>query len=180
VSSARGPRVTAAVSGVSSDSLLLHPVEAHGMPASHVGVTRTAVEYVVGERAYRLTGDLSGHAEGQWRFVPRSSPVLLERREHLRTAVEVVIVLSSEDGIRHVGRTRDLSGGGVLAGFAEQLAVGTRLQFALVSRVGTEVIRGTCRVVRGAAANEVALAFEDVTTELLAQVADFILRHRGR
>jgi hypothetical protein len=180
VSSARGPRVTAAVTGGDSDSLLLHPVEAHGMPASNMGVTRTAVEYVVGDRAYRVSGDLAGETEGQWRFIPRAAPVLLERREHMRTAIDLVIVLTSEDGVRHVGRTRDLSGGGVLTEFAEQFSVGTRLQFALVSRVGTEIIRGTCRVARATAANQVALAFDDVTADQLARLADFILRHRGR
>ena len=52
-----------------------------------------ALEYLAGERVYRLVGDLdTRQPDGQWRMVPRSRPVLLERRGHMRTPVSATIV----------------------------------------------------------------------------------------
>jgi hypothetical protein len=142
---------------------------------------RVLLEYVAGERAYRLAGELDGRdPDGDWRFVPRAQPVLLERREHMRTAVSVTIVLTSADGsVRLVGRTRNLSAGGALVELDGEASAGDRLRFSLVPRVGAGVLKGACRVVRVAPGGVTGVAFENVPAEQADQLAAFILRHRA-
>jgi hypothetical protein len=177
---ARGPRVAAHVTSATSLSLLLQVSDRQSALTGGGEGTRVTLEYVSGTRAYRLAGDLHGSEhDHELRFVPRGQPVLLQRREHMRAAVDVMIVLVSTDGaLRLVGRTRNVSSGGALGNFPEVPAVGQRLRFSLVSRVGSEVIKGNCQAVRVEASGLVAVEFEGVTSSEAERIADFILRNR--
>jgi hypothetical protein len=171
----QGPRVAADVTSATSHSLLLRLAEPLDAPDG----THALIEYVVDARAYRLSGQLEA-AHGELRFVASSRPVFLQRREHVRASIEVVMVLASDDSnLRVVGRTCNLSVGGALGEFAAVLTVGERLRFALVPRVGSEGVKGACRVVRVNEPYGLAVQFENVTPEVAGQLAEFILRHRG-
>jgi PilZ domain len=171
-----GRRLTAEVTGVGEISLDV-TLDARQRPAGPD--KRVTLEFVMDDRAYRLGGELDDGTFGSCRFTPTSRAVLLQRRAHMRSSVEVVIVLSSDDGaIRYLGRTHNISVGGALGEFREQPSVGQRLGFSLVPRIGTGVIKGRCRVTRVEDGERVAVAFEELADHELADLAEFILRHR--
>jgi len=171
----------AGVTSATARSLLLRPSDSLHVPEPAPNGTPAIIEYVSEARAYRLSGQLeSGEPDGVLRFVVTSRPVFLQRREHVRAQIDVVMVLASHDSnLRLVGRSRNLSVGGALADFPEPPAVGERLRFSLVPRVGRDGVKGVCRVLRVDDPSGVAVQFEDVTSERLGQLAEFILRHRG-
>jgi|SRR5947209_17134846 len=166
------------VKSATAQSLLLRPSESLEVPEP---APHAIIEYVAEARAYRLCGQLeAGDRDGVLRFLVTSRPVFLQRREHVRAQIDVVMVLASQDSnVRLVGRSRNLSVGGAMGDFPEPPDVGERLRFSLVPRVGREGVKGVCRVVRVDEPSGVAVRFEDVTAEQAGHLAEFILRHRG-
>jgi hypothetical protein len=166
------------VTSATARSLLLRPSESLDVPEP---APHAIIEYVSEARAYRLCGQLeSGDRDGVLRFLVTSRPIFLQRREHVRAQIDVVMVLASEDSnVRLVGRSRNLSVGGALGDFPEPPTAGERLRFSLVPRVGRDGVKGVCRVLRVDDPFGVAVRFEDVTAEQAGRLAEFILRHRG-
>lgn len=178
----RRTRLSAEVAYVTSQSVGLRV--SYDQRALAPGADRrhpAALEWVEGDAAYRVPGELcGGEPTVGHRFVPRSRPLPFERREHMRAPVDATIVLSTDAGARLVGRTRNLSGGGALVGDLDRLpALDDRLRFSLVPRVGRDALHGRCRVTRVDDRGGVAVAFEGVSPRLAHDIAHFILGHRG-
>lgn len=177
----RGDRLAAVVTSATSLSLWLHVGEVQPPAGVNGAPPHAMLEYVADDRAYRIAGEIGivDHDRHWWRFVASARAVLLQRRADMRTAVSLVIVLASASGTRRlVGRTRNVSAGGALADFSELPRLGERLRFALVPRVGQEVVKGWCRVVRIPPPAGVAVEFESLTPRQCEELANLILRHR--
>jgi hypothetical protein len=153
---------------------------------------RAAVEYIAEDGAYRLLGDLEqvpGAGLSTVRFVLTSGPQFLGRRRHLRTAMDVPVVLTDErTGEKFRGRSLNVSESGMLVdGLGSGLpATGARLRFALVARCARDPIVGTSVVIRSDGDGQLGVEFGQLSRQCAEDLARAVyeneqgVRARGR
>ena len=152
-------------------------------PVARLFGSDAAIEYIRDEGMYRLLGRIEP-ADGVWagsplRFVATTAPHLLDRREHIRAEAELLVVLAEFEGAkRTLGRTRDISGGGMLvAAMGPPLPPGYRLRFSLVVPGSARMVNGRCRAIRVTPDGDVAFAFEGLKPESVDALTRFAYEH---
>jgi hypothetical protein len=177
-------RATASVTYVADTWLTLRMSGADARSAEDVHGLRGQVEYVADDGVHRLIGDIEqqpGPSACALRFVIRSGPQFLGRRQHLRTALSAPVVLTSErTGQKFCGRSINVSEGGMLVGDLEAglPSPGTRLKFALAPRNMRDPIVGTGVVARiDNATGRLALNFEQLPRWTADELARLVFEH---
>jgi hypothetical protein len=163
-------RANASVTHVTATWLELRLVGVDAPRPKDLHGAHCAVEYMAAGGMHRLRGrivDAPVEAASGVRIAFTSSPQLLGRREHLRTALEAPVVLTDErTGEKFRGRSLNVSEGGMLVGDLTPAlpGTGTRLRFALAPRNARDPIFGAAVVVRCDAERGVlALDFEHLS-----------------
>jgi hypothetical protein len=177
-------RATASVTYVAGTWLALRLSGPDSRSVEDFHGVRAQVEYVADDGMHRLMGDLEpspGSPVCTLRFVLRSGPQFLGRREHLRTALTAPVVLTVDrTGQKLRGRTVNVSEGGMLV---EDLdgglpASGSRVRFALAPRSSRHPIVGTAVVMRAdSVRSRLAMNFERLPRSTADELARVIFEH---
>jgi hypothetical protein len=177
-------RATASVTYVAGTWLALRLSGPDARAAEDLHGLRAHVEYVADDGIHRLIGDLEpehGPSACALRFVLRSGPQFLGRRQHLRTALAAPVVLTSErTGQKFCGRSINVSEGGMLVGDLDAglPGPGSRLKFALAPRNSRDPIVGTGVVARiDNVAGRLALNFEQLPRWTADELTRLVFEH---
>jgi hypothetical protein len=163
------PRATASITHVTATWLGLRLVGCDGPRPRDLHGASGAVEFMGSDGIHRLRGEVA-EVEGAptgVRFVFKSGPQFLGRREHLRTSLNapvVVTVDSTREKFR--GRTINVSEGGMLVGDLDGglPGPGSKVRFALAPRNARDPIFGTASVLRADNhRGSLALTFENMS-----------------
>jgi hypothetical protein len=177
-------RATASVTYVAATWLTLRLSAPDSRSVEDFHGVRVQVEYVADDGMHRLMGDLEpspGSPACTLRFVMRSGPQFLGRREHLRTALTAPVVLTVDrTGQKFRGRSVNVSEGGMLV---EDLdgglpAPGSRVRFALAPRSSSHAIVGTAIVTRAdSVRGRLAFSFEQLPRSTADEIARVVFEH---
>ena len=177
-------RTSASVTYVAGTWLALRLSGADARSAEDFNGARAQVEYVADDGIHRLIGDLEqehGPSACALRFVLRSGPQFLGRRQHLRTALAAPVVLTSEQtGQKFCGRSINVSEGGMLVGDLDAglPGPGSRLKFALAPRNSRDPIVGTGVVTRmDNVAGRLVVTFEQLPRWTADELARLVFEH---
>jgi c-di-GMP-binding flagellar brake protein YcgR len=149
---------------------------------------RGAVESIGPDGIHRIHGTVEqpgGPSASALRFVLRSAPQLLGRRQHIRAALRAPVVLTVErTGEKLRGRSENVSEGGMLMegfGGSSLPELGARVRFALAPRNSREAITGSGEVTRvDAARGLIAIGFGPLPRETADELARVVFeQHQG-
>ena len=180
-------RVSASVMHVTATWISLRLVGPDSRAMLDLDGVRGAVE-VIGENGiHRIHGTIEqpgGRSAAALRFVTRSGPQLLGRREHIRAAlVAPVVVTVQRSGEKLRGQSANVGEGGMLV---EELGsslpqLGEMVRFALAPRNSREAITGTAKVMRAdQARGHLALQFEPLPRDVADELARVVFEaHQG-
>jgi hypothetical protein len=178
-------RASASVTHVTGTWIALRLVgpDSHGV--RDLDGARGAVEVIGPDGIHRIHGTVEqpgGPSANTFRFVLRSAPQLLGRRQHIRAAlVAPVVVTVKETGEKLRGHSSNVSEGGMLL---EDLGAnlpqpGTAVRFALAPRNSREAITGTGIVTR-AEGSQLAVALDPLPPEVADELARVVFeQHQG-
>jgi c-di-GMP-binding flagellar brake protein YcgR len=146
---------------------------------------RGAIESIGPDGIHRIHGTVEqpgGPSASVLRFVLRSAPQLLGRRQHIRAALMAPVVLTVvQTGQKLRGRSSNVSEGGMLL---EDLgsglpSLGATVRFALAPRNSRDAIRGRGTVTRAdETRGTVAIEFDPLSPEVADELARVVFEHR--
>ncbi|MEA2410572.1 MAG: PilZ domain [Thermoleophilaceae bacterium] len=177
-------RASASVTHVTATWIALRLVGPDSRAMRDFDGARGAVESIGPEGIHRLHGQVEqpgGPSSHALRFVLRSGPQFLGRREYIRSALTAPVVLTVLDtGEKLRGQSANVSEGGMLvevhAGALPK--EGTTVRFALAPRNSREAITGTASVTRAeAATGRMALEFQPLPREVADELARVVFEH---
>jgi hypothetical protein len=178
-------RASASVTHVTGTWLALRLVgpDAHGV--RDFDGARGAVEIIGPGGIHRIHGTVEqpgGPSANALRFVLRSAPQLLGRRQYIRaTLIAPVVVTVKETGEKLRGRSANVGEGGMLL---EDLGSnlpppGAAVRFALAPRNSREAITGTGTITR-ADSGQLAVEFDPLPREVADELARVVFeQHQG-
>src|SRR4051794_16558690 len=180
-------RATACVMHVTAAWIALRLVGADARAMRDFDGARGAVEAIGPDGIHRIHGTVEqpgGPSANVLRFVLRSAPQLLGRRQHIRTALTAPVVLTVQrTGEKLRGRSANVGEGGMLI---EDLGsslphAGEMVRFALAPRNSREAITGTAKVMRSdQARGDLALQFEPLARDVADELARVVFEaHQG-
>jgi hypothetical protein len=176
-------RVTASVTHVSDTWLALRLVGLDAPRPRDLHGERGAVEYIAEDGIHRIRGEVeeTQATPCSVRFVFSSGTQFLGRREHLRTALSVPVVLTVDrTREKFHGRSMNLSEGGMLVGELSGglPATGSRVTFALAPRKSRDPIFGNATVRRAnTARGTLAIDFEQLSRTAADELARLVFEH---
>jgi hypothetical protein len=180
-------RATASVTHVTATWVALRLVGPDSRAMHDFEGQRGAVEAIGPDGIHRIHGTVEqpgGPSAAALRFVLRSGPQLLGRREHIRTALTAPVVLTVQrTGEKLRGRSANVGEGGMLV---EDLgsslpAAGATVRFALAPRNTREAITGTAKVIRAdVSRGHLALQFDPLPRHVADELARVVFEaHQG-
>jgi hypothetical protein len=177
-------RATASITHVTGTWLALRLVGPDSRAMRDLDGARGAVESISPEGIHRVHGTVEqpgGPSASALRFVLRSGPQLLGRRQYLRATLTAPVVLTVERTNEKLhGRSVNVSEGGMLV---ESLGstlpqLGATVVFALAPRNSRETITGTGVVSRvDEAAGLLAVEFDPFPSETADELARVVFEH---
>lgn len=177
-------RATASVSHVTDTWLTLRLVGPDSRAVRDFDGARGAIELIGPEGIHRFHGHVeqpAGPASPALRFILRSGPVFLGRRQHIRAALVAPVVLTVQrTGEKLRGQSANVGEGGMLVdGLGGTLPEPeTTVRFALAPRNTREAITGTAEVTRtDHAAGRLALKFEPLPRHVADELARVVFEH---
>lgn len=180
-------RATASVTHVTTSWIALRLVGPDSRAMRDFDGHRGAVEAIGPDGIHRIHGTVEqpgGRSAAALRFVLRSGPQLLGRREHIRAALTAPVVLTVErSGEKLRGRSVNVGEGGMLV---EDLGSslpgpGEAVRFALAPRNTREAITGTAKVMRtDVSSGSLALHFDPLPRQVADELARVVFEaHQG-
>jgi hypothetical protein len=180
-------RATASVTHVTATWMALRLVGPDSRAMRDFDGARGAVESIGPDGIHRFHGTVEqpgGPSAVVLRFVIRSGPQLLSRREHMRAALTAPVVLTVErTGEKLRGRSANVSEGGMLV---EDLGStlpepGATVRFALAPKNTREAITGHGTVTRiDQSRGHVAIEFEALPGPIADELARVVFEARQR
>lgn len=178
-------RATASVTHVTATWIALRLVGTDSRAMRDFDGARGAVESIGPDGIHRIHGTVEqpgGPSASALRFVLRSAPQLLGRREHIRAALTAPVVLTVErTGEKLRGSSTNVSEGGMLVdGLDSRLPQpGTHVRFALAPRNTREAITGRGEVTRtDEPRGQLAIQFEPLPREAADELARVVFEQR--
>jgi hypothetical protein len=180
-------RATASITHVTATWMALRLVGPDSRAMRDLDGERAAVEAIGPDGIHRMHGTIEqpgGPSAAALRFVMRSGPQFMGRRQHIRAALTAPVVLTVEHtGEKLRGRSSNVGEGGMLV---EDLgstlpAPGAVVRFALAPRETREAITGTAKVMRtDASRGHLALQFDPLLREVADELARVVFEaHQG-
>jgi hypothetical protein len=180
-------RATASVMHVTATWISLRLVGPDARATRDLDGARGAVEAIGEDGIHRIHGTVEqpgGPSAAALRFVLRSGPQFLGRRQHIRTAlVAPVVITVQRTGEKLRGCSANVGEGGMLV---EDLGSsvpepGSIVRFALAPRNSREAITGTATVARSdPARGTLALQFEPLPRNVADELARVVFEaHQG-
>jgi hypothetical protein len=177
-------RATASVTHVCDTWLTLRLVGPDSRAMRDFEGARGAVESIGPEGIHRLHGQVEqpgGPSSPALRFVLRSGPQFLGRRQHIRSALTAPVVLTVlRTGEKLRGQSANVGEGGMLVEVdgGSLPKEGATVRFALAPRNSREAISGTATVTRTeAVTGRMALQFEPLPREVADELARVVFEH---
>jgi hypothetical protein len=177
-------RATASITHVTGTWLALRLVGPDSRAMRDFDGARGAVESIGPEGIHRVHGTIEqpgGPSASALRFVLRSGPQLLGRRQYIRATLTAPVVLTVQrTGEKLRGRTVNVSEGGMLV---ENLGsslppLGATVGFALAPRGSREAITGSGMVGRtDEGAGLLAIEFDPLPRETADELARVVFEH---
>ncbi len=177
-------RATASITHVTGTWLALRLVGDDARGTRDFDGARGAIESIGPDCIHRIHGTVEqpgGPSANALRFVLRSGPQLLGRRQHIRSALVAPVVLTVErTGEKLRGQSSNVSEGGMLV---ENLGSslpqpGTVVRFALAPRKSRESLTGSATVSRtDAAGGRLAVEFDPLPREIADELARVVFEH---
>lgn len=185
-------QIRAVVENVGSDWIDLGLLISPRTPLYQLESLPLYLEFVAGKGVCRLLGRLvepedadvpfsrGFGVEAIVRFAPQGSAQLLQRREHIRTDIQVPVNMSRVDVTSVATRavTVNVSGGGMLV---RELvgSVGELFHFSLELIPHERPLEGQCRVVRETGEGHLGVEFTQMDEKHLARLLRFVFE-KGR
>jgi c-di-GMP-binding flagellar brake protein YcgR len=154
-------RVETVLTEVEEDGVVLEVREGASVGAALGPGTEVQLEWLVSRGLKRMAGTVVGRLPGaviRFEVRPNGQADVIQRREDVRVAVEVPVVARPKPGEPAEGRTRDLSGGGMLVDLPVDLERGDEVPMTL-ELPDERPIEVVARVVRSPERDVYACAF---------------------
>jgi hypothetical protein len=180
-------RATASVTHVTATWMALRLVGPDSRAMRDFDGLRGAVEAIGADGIHRIHGTVEqpgGPSANAVRFVLRSAPQLLGRRQHIRAALTApVVVTVMRTGEKLRGRSVNVSEGGMLVDdLGSSLPqLGSAVRFALAPRNSREAIAGSGTVSRAVSAKGcIAIEFDPLPRAVADELARVVFeQHQG-
>jgi hypothetical protein len=180
-------RATASVTHVTATWMALRLVGPDSRAMRDFDGLRGAVEAIGPDGIHRMHGTIEqpgGPSANAVRFVLRSGPQLLGRRQHIRAALTAPVVLTVQrTGEKLRGRSVNVSEGGMLVDDLGSILPqpGSAVRFALAPRNSREAITGSGTISRvDAGRGGVAIEFDPLPQEVADELARVVFeQHQG-
>jgi hypothetical protein len=179
-------RATASVTHVTATWMALRLVGPDSRAMRDFDGERAAVEAIGPDGIHRIHGTVEqpgGPSAAALRFVLRSGPQFLGRRQYIRAALTAPVVLTVErTGEKFRGRSANVGEGGMLVeDLGSTPELGAVVRFALAPRESRYAITGTAKVMRtDASRGNLALQFDPLPRDVADELARVVFEaHQG-